>query len=240
MLEESIDFEMSKPVDFTHPWRHGDITFKVEGKRLYANKTILSMWSPVFEAMFTNDFKEKNAMEIKLPEKEYEEVLELMKVIHPPNKQVDENCVYSLLPLAREYQMITVLEKCEAQLMTQPANMEHLIIAEEYGLSKLLDRCISYAAQVSLNDLEQKTEYLKLEPNTIIELLRRKIQVLETKQQALKTIQEIANGDRPHWRYECLDETRGPHKQRSDVSCDACCYWMCDEIRKKARQVIGH
>ena len=39
-------------VNFTAPWTFADITFVVEGRRLYAAKMILAMWSPVFDAMF--------------------------------------------------------------------------------------------------------------------------------------------------------------------------------------------
>ena len=39
-------------VDFSKPWTFADITLVVEGNKLYASKMILSMWSPVFEAMF--------------------------------------------------------------------------------------------------------------------------------------------------------------------------------------------
>lgn len=39
-------------VNFKEPWKFADIALVVEGKRLYASKMILSMWSPVFEAMF--------------------------------------------------------------------------------------------------------------------------------------------------------------------------------------------
>lgn len=75
--------------DFSKPWTYSDICFVAEDKRAYANKMILSMWSPVFAAMFGNNFREKTAKEIELPGKKYEEVLEMMRVLHPPNKNID-------------------------------------------------------------------------------------------------------------------------------------------------------
>ena len=44
-------------VDFTTNWQFADICFEVDGRKLFANKMILSMWSPVFMAMFNRDFK---------------------------------------------------------------------------------------------------------------------------------------------------------------------------------------
>jgi len=52
---------------------------------------ILLMWSPVFKAMFENDFKEKSAGEIALPGKKFADVLELALVTHPPNKELTSN-----------------------------------------------------------------------------------------------------------------------------------------------------
>ena len=75
-------------LDFSKPWPGSDVTFLIEGKKVYANKLILSMWSPVMEAMFTSEFKEKDTAEIPLPQKNYIDFLQLMKAVHPPNTQI--------------------------------------------------------------------------------------------------------------------------------------------------------
>ena len=76
-------------IDFTQPWTYSDIIFILEGtKKIYSNKMILSMWSPVFEAMFRDNFREKTAKEIDLPGKELKSVVEMMEVLHPPNKDI--------------------------------------------------------------------------------------------------------------------------------------------------------
>ena len=76
-------------INFTESWVYSDIIFITEKtKKVYANKMILSMWSPVFEAMFRDNFKEKTAKEIELPGKEFKSVVEMMEVLHPPNKDI--------------------------------------------------------------------------------------------------------------------------------------------------------
>ena len=60
--------------------------FIVEGQKVYANKMILSMSSPVMKAMFEADFREKRAETIKLPGKTLRSFLDLMKAVHPPNQ----------------------------------------------------------------------------------------------------------------------------------------------------------
>ena len=80
---------MASERTFTEPWELSDTSFAVEGRKIYANKTILSMWSPVFNAMFGGAFREKGANPVNLPGKQYNDVLELIRVLHPPNKPVD-------------------------------------------------------------------------------------------------------------------------------------------------------
>ncbi len=80
---------MDDEVDFSKPWAHSDIRFEVEHSVVHANKTILSMWSPVMHAMFEQDFKEKGQHQIKLPGKCYAHFLELMQAVHPPNKEIE-------------------------------------------------------------------------------------------------------------------------------------------------------
>jgi len=74
---------------FTEPWDLSDVTFVVEGRYIYANKTIMSMWSPVLKAMFGGGFRERDAAVVELPGKLYDDILELVCVLHPPNKPID-------------------------------------------------------------------------------------------------------------------------------------------------------
>ena len=55
------------PIDFTKPTVMYDVILIVENRKLYCNRAILSIWSPVFETMFKSNFKEKDSMEINLP-----------------------------------------------------------------------------------------------------------------------------------------------------------------------------
>ena len=38
--------------------------------------------------LFSSDFKEKNLMEIELPNKSHDDIVELMQLMHPPYKQI--------------------------------------------------------------------------------------------------------------------------------------------------------
>ncbi len=74
-----------KGLAFLKPFECSDITLMVEGTPVYAVKSVLSLWSPVFRAMFTGDFKEKEQSSIELPDKDLFAVAELMQFLHPPH-----------------------------------------------------------------------------------------------------------------------------------------------------------
>lgn len=54
-------------IDFSKPTIMCDVILVVDNKKLYCNRAILSIWSPVFETMFKSNFKEKESSEINLP-----------------------------------------------------------------------------------------------------------------------------------------------------------------------------
>ena len=81
--EEEEEDKGKDDIDFTKPWDHSDVIFIVEGQKVYANKMILSMSSPVMKAMFEADFREKDVKEIELPGKTLDSFLDLMKAVHP-------------------------------------------------------------------------------------------------------------------------------------------------------------
>lgn len=90
-------------IDFSQQWSYSDIIFVIEDtKKVYANKMILSLWSPVFEAMFRDNFKEKTAKEIELPGKEFKSIIEMMEVLHPPNKDISSKFYADLSRLKKK------------------------------------------------------------------------------------------------------------------------------------------
>jgi len=58
---------ITAPPDFLEPLKLSDVVLVVEEQRFHVHRGTLAFWSPVFERMFTSDFKEKNSEEIPLP-----------------------------------------------------------------------------------------------------------------------------------------------------------------------------
>ena len=63
---------------------YADLKLTFDDGQIGVCKAILCTHSIVFETMLTQNFKEKDANEIFLPEDDYSEILALMKAIHLP------------------------------------------------------------------------------------------------------------------------------------------------------------
>lgn len=71
------------PNQFEEKDQFSDVALVVEGRKLYVSKTYLMIHSPVFARMFAGDFREKDLVDIELPGKKYDEVLQLLKQVYP-------------------------------------------------------------------------------------------------------------------------------------------------------------
>ena len=76
-------FASAIPTDFLEPWKLSDVILVVEDEKLHVHRSILALWSPVFEKMFSSEFKEKNKDEILLPGKKASEVKTLLLMMYP-------------------------------------------------------------------------------------------------------------------------------------------------------------
>ena len=85
---------------FYLPHCESDVTLVVEDKKLHVHKAVLSLHSPVFGAMFTADFAEKNAKEIELPGKTYDAMLQFLLQMYP---------VHSFKPITGMYDAVLAL-----------------------------------------------------------------------------------------------------------------------------------
>ena len=90
----SSDWRVMVSIDFTTEWSEGDLKLVIneegeENKVLYASQTVMKIWSPVFRAMMKDgSFQEGSYKEVKLPGKKHDDILELLKVMHPPNSPI--------------------------------------------------------------------------------------------------------------------------------------------------------
>jgi hypothetical protein len=69
-----------------------DVTFIVQGRKVYGHKMVLSIVSDCFRAMFTAGFRESESMEIEIPDCSYDAFLAVMEYIYTgDNPKVDHH-----------------------------------------------------------------------------------------------------------------------------------------------------
>lgn len=131
-----------------------DVTFLVQGQRVYGHKMVLSIVSDCFRAMFTTGFRESEAMEIEIPDCGHAAFLAVMEYIYTgalPKMDLTQqdrdrhlSRVVEMLELADRFFLDHLKQICETML--QPAvsadTAEYLLgVAQKTNASQLLSIC---------------------------------------------------------------------------------------------------
>ena len=165
---------------FTEPSSKSDVVLIVEDKRVYVSKTVLSLASPVFEAMFESDFKEKQNAEIPLPGKKYDDFIKFLLCFYPHSiKLITYNDVDALLPLADEYQVNYIQEKSEEillyhlekSILIDKTVVHILLLADKYALTKARAKAVEIAASRSYDKLTTVDEFTAISSQAKIDVL---------------------------------------------------------------------
>lgn len=129
--------------------------------KLHVHRSTPAIWSPVFDTMFTSDFKEKNSVEIPLPGKKANEIKLVLQIMYDTswNRSVltRENCNF-LLDIAHEYQIDSITHMCEDFLVSLVKEKREkdvltvLLVGQRYELKTLIKSCVSEARNLTFKE----------------------------------------------------------------------------------------
>ncbi|KAK7505031.1 hypothetical protein BaRGS_00003601 [Batillaria attramentaria] len=170
-----------------------DVVFVVEGRKLYFNKMILGMCSPVFKTMFTSNFKEKEAEEVPLPDKKYRSMVAFLEQLHPVHSStpITDITLAQILPLADEYQVEPLRQRCEQYIRTQVEMaglgkaltedqlLMYFWLCEEYRLPEHREQLVELGAKKRATELTQRRFYELLPPAAKSDLMTTRAEALE-------------------------------------------------------------
>ena len=108
-----------------------------------AHKLVLSISSPVFEAMFYGELVETTDS-IELPDCEYDSLLELFRYMYSDEVDLNGSNVMGVLYLAKKYMVPSLADKCTECLQDNldPANVFSILpLAQKYEEKNLVDQC---------------------------------------------------------------------------------------------------
>ena len=124
--------------------RKSDSEGESESKKMIpAHKFVLSIGSPVFEAMFYGELAETRDS-IELPDCDYESLLELFRYLYSDEVNLSGSNVMGVLYLAKKYIVPSLVDKCSQYLQDhlQPENVFNILtMAEKYEEKGLIDQC---------------------------------------------------------------------------------------------------
>ena len=117
---------------------------KSESNRLIAaHKFVLSIGSPVFEAMFYGELAETKDT-IQLPDCDFESLMELFRYLYSDEVNLSGSNVLGVLYLAKKYMVPSLADKCKDYLQDKldPSNVFTILpTAQKYDEKNLVDRC---------------------------------------------------------------------------------------------------
>ena len=112
-------------------------------KVIPAHKFVLSIGSPVFEAMFYGELAETRDS-IELPDCDYESLLELFRYLYSDEENLSGSNVMKVLYLAKKYMVPSLADKCSKYLRNHldASNVFNILpMAQKYEEKELTDRC---------------------------------------------------------------------------------------------------
>ncbi|XP_068696405.1 BTB/POZ domain-containing protein 6-like [Montipora foliosa] len=108
-----------------------------------AHKFVLSISSPVFEAMFYGELAETSGS-IELPDCEYNSLLELFRFMYSDEVNLSGSNVMEVFYLAKKYMVPSLVDKCSKYVQSNlhPSNVLSILpLAEKYDDKALVARC---------------------------------------------------------------------------------------------------
>ncbi|EFP12986.1 hypothetical protein CRE_06878 [Caenorhabditis remanei] len=154
-ITEKRDYDkMFQPSD------KNDTILIVDGKKLHVSKAFLSYHSEYFSALFSSNFKEGQMDEIPIGDVSYEDFALLLSTFYPNPSYPNDSTVEKLLEMGRRFLVSSALSSAEHHLlnMSKINNEKMLWLADEYGMPKLLEKCIR-----KINTLEKARELKRSE-----------------------------------------------------------------------------
>jgi len=134
-LFSDVKFVVQKPDDKSESKRRKQV--------IPAHKFVLSISSPVFEAMFYGELAETTDS-IELPDCDYDSLLELFRYMYSDEVILSGSNVMAVLYLAKKYMVPSLADKCTKYLLDNldPSNVFSILpSAQKYEEKSVVDQC---------------------------------------------------------------------------------------------------
>ncbi|KAJ8680813.1 hypothetical protein QAD02_016600 [Eretmocerus hayati] len=127
--------------------KFSEVTFIIGKQELRLHKSILSSRSPVFAAMFDNNFEESVSNKVVIEDQSFEVMKEFFRYIYAAKINNIEDHAIELLGLSNKYVVVKLINLCEEYLMSNIKKenaLDYLNIASLYTAENLISKCIAF------------------------------------------------------------------------------------------------
>jgi len=175
-----LAFGMSKDQEEADPFqqivrevhRFCDFTFKCEDQEFPANRLLLAARSPVFSAMFSENFQESKTGHTLIKDIDPKSLEALVKFCHTNNLDKDD-LTTDLLVAANKYMIPGVIKKCEEHLsktMSVDNAIDYFLTARLIEANKLRMDAKTFITK-NLGEVKQTEDYKNIGKEVLEELL---------------------------------------------------------------------
>lgn len=148
--------------------KYSDCILAVSGKEFHAHKAILSVRSPVFDAMFSQEFREKTENKVEIPDISVEVFELLLRGIYTGRLSSLEKHAEELLAATNKYQVDDLKTQCTQCLIsriTSKSVISLLLLADMHHSTELKSECIKYIT-ANLASVQATEGWKHLEENS--------------------------------------------------------------------------
>ena len=177
-VRETITFlfnnELLSDVSFVIRSSCGENDAKRSKMVIPAHKFVLSIYSPVFYAMFCGELAEKSNT-IDLPDCEYEGMLEMLRYMYISEVELRASNVLQVLYVAKKYILPSLAQKCVVFLMRNLDVANVLCVlsdAQKYDEKNLVDRCWEMI-ESETEEVVKSEDFVKIDKSLLEAMVKR-------------------------------------------------------------------
>uniref|UniRef100_A0A6V7JGS3 BTB domain-containing protein n=1 Tax=Bracon brevicornis TaxID=1563983 RepID=A0A6V7JGS3_9HYME len=164
------------------PHLYSDVKLLVKNEKLPAHKLFLTIRSPIFAAMFTNENSEESKTnEIKIDDAEPAVVKAMLEFIYTDRVKNLNLYARKLFAIAHKYELERLKNLCE-QTLYRSLNAQNageiLMLAHSYGSLKFVDSIADFICE-HFCDVVQSRAHYKIDNAQLLKRLMRSVAMLE-------------------------------------------------------------
>ncbi|KAF8366736.1 hypothetical protein PRIPAC_84565 [Pristionchus pacificus] len=173
-------------LDFSQPTANADnVVLKLNDGVVNVCRKYMCFHSPYFASLFypeneTRGVTEEN--EIELKDVSVKDLIELLNIIYPSERQINHDSYKPILKLAQRFQIERALELTETYLIhsKRVTNAEKMFLAEEYGLQTLMVHCFDNIKTLQeIKNIEADKEYSKFPVKLKVSVLNKAFELIK-------------------------------------------------------------